>query len=180
MQPAIFLDRDGVIIENRLDYVRTWMDVSIYPQALTALARIQKSPYQIVIVTNQSAIGRGLTSQAEVEIINKRIVREIELVGGRIDGVFMCMHCPEDECACRKPKPGLILQAAETLSLDLQSSLLVGDALSDIRAGKDAGIPLTVLVRTGLGAAQEGLPEAVGLKPFLIYDTLAEALADLV
>lgn len=179
MEPAIFLDRDGVIIENRPTYVRTWSDVSIYPQALQALVRVKTSPYKIVIITNQSAVGRGLMSLEAATLINQRLVTAIEKAGGRIDGVFMCPHAPEDECACRKPKPGLLLQAAQALELDLSHSIMIGDALSDLQAAQAAGVTLTVLVRTGRGREQERLPLPHGLKPFLTYNTLAEALADL-
>ena len=112
MFPAIFLDRDGVIIENVPAYVRSWADVSIFPQAVQALVRLNHSPYKIVIVTNQAGIGKGLFSQAEAESINQRLIGEIERAGGRIDGVFMCPHTPNDGCDCRKPKPGLFMQAA--------------------------------------------------------------------
>ncbi|MEN4098361.1 MAG: HAD-IIIA family hydrolase, partial [Anaerolineaceae bacterium] len=117
--PALFLDRDGVIIENRHDYVRSWADVDIYPQALNALAMIHHIPYKIIIVTNQSAVGRGMVNSAEVNHINNRLVEQITRAGGRIDGVYTCPHLPQDNCTCRKPKPGLIYQAAADLSLDL-------------------------------------------------------------
>lgn len=179
MQPALFLDRDGVIIENRPAYVRSWEDVFIYPQALAALVSARQSPYRIVIVTNQSAVGRGLISLSTARLINQRLVTKIEAAGGRIDGVFMCPHAPEDNCACRKPKPGLLLDAARKLSLNLNRSVLIGDALTDLSAGRAAGVAQTILLRTGRGAIQAALPEANSFKPFPVYDTLSEALANL-
>jgi D-glycero-D-manno-heptose 1,7-bisphosphate phosphatase len=107
MEPAIFLDRDGVIIENRPSYVRSWADVVILPLALEAMARIHASPFKIVIVTNQSAVGRGLLGLEEAWAINHHLQQVIEESGGRVDGLFMCPHSPEDHCNCRKPKPGL-------------------------------------------------------------------------
>ena len=178
--PAIFLDRDGVIIENRPDYVRRWEDVRFYPQALQALAGIRTSPYKIVIVTNQSAVGRGLISLETVLLINQRIIETIEAHGGRIDGSFMCPHVPQDDCDCRKPKPGLFHQAAKALTLDLGQSYLIGDALSDILAGQAAGLRQTALVRTGRGVEQENLARPAELKPFLTFDTLSEALSALI
>lgn len=179
MYPAIFLDRDGVIIENRASYVRGWEDVAIYGQALTALAEINSSPYKIVVVTNQSAVGRGIISLEIVWEINNRLVKIIEQTGGRIDGVYVCPHAPQDGCACRKPEPGLLLQAADELSLDLSRSILIGDALSDILAGQAAGVRQTALVRTGLGAEQAATAKAEPLKALLIYGTLDEALSEL-
>ena len=180
MHPAIFLDRDGVIIENRPDYVRSWPDVFIYPQALSALAQISDSPYIIILVTNQSAIGRGIIPYQTAVEINDRLVREIQASGGRVDGIFMCPHAPEDNCDCRKPRPGLFFQAARALPLDLKNSVMIGDALTDLLAARSAGIERTVLVRTGRGAEQEILEEASQMDPFLVYDTLADALGDLV
>jgi D-glycero-D-manno-heptose 1,7-bisphosphate phosphatase len=180
MKPALFLDRDGVIIDSRPDYVRTWSDVSIFPQALSSLQKIKTSEYKIFIITNQSAVGRGIISQSTAEEINWQLVNEIESAGGRIDGVYMCPHTPEDNCPCRKPHPGMILQAAAENSLDLGLSILIGDAISDIIAGQTARVEKNVLVKTGRGAAQIELPSASQIPPFLVYDSLTEALSDLI
>lgn len=180
MNPALFLDRDGVIIENRPNYVRTWSDVLIYPQAVEALQRVASSKYKIIIITNQSAVGRGIISQETAHEINLRLMKEINNAGGRIDEVFMCPHAPRDNCACRKPQPGLILEAATSLSLDLNHSILVGDALSDIIAGQSAGVGQNVLLCTGRGVAQTALPLANQIPPFLVFDNLADALLELI
>ena len=179
MTPAIFLDRDGVIIKNRPDYVLDWSDVDVYPQAMEILIRISSLPYLIVMVTNQSAVGRGLMTMEKAQEINRRLRSEMQDHGGRIDGVFMCPHSPRENCDCRKPKPGLIFQAAEELSLDLSQSIMVGDALSDIEAAQAAGISLRGLVRTGRGMAQAKLPLAASLQPLTVYDGLASALEDM-
>ena len=180
MNAALFLDRDGVIIENRQNYVRSWNDVFIYSKSIEALRKIKSSNYKIIIITNQSAIGRGLISLQTAEQINSRLIDKIESAGGRIDGVFMCPHSPQDNCLCRKPSPGLIEQAVSKLNLNLENSILVGDALSDILAGQAAGVGKNVLVLTGRGAAQAALPQINQLSPFLIYGDLAEALEKLI
>lgn len=174
--PALFLDRDGVIIENRHDYVRSWADVDIYPQALNALAMIHHIPYKIIIVTNQSAVGRGMVNSAEVNHINNRLVEQITRAGGRIDGLYTCPHLPQDNCACRKPKPGLIYRATEDMSLDLARSILIGDALSDLQAGESAGIPCLALVTTGRGKSQIPLLKYSSLLNYQIFDTLSDAV----
>jgi D-glycero-D-manno-heptose 1,7-bisphosphate phosphatase len=179
MYPALFLDRDGVIIENCPHYVRSWKDVLVYEHSLPALAKISTSPYKIVIVTNQSAVGRGIISFTTAQQINHRLVLLIEETGGRIDGVFMCPHAPEEDCECRKPKPGLLHQAAQALSIDLHSSIMIGDAVSDILAGQAAGVGTRILVKSGRGAAQYRLTDSMELEPFLVYETLADALGDL-
>lgn len=157
MNTAIFLDRDGVIIENRSDYVRSWLDVSIYHQALQALSMLSKLPVKIFVVTNQSAVGRGIIDLETVHQINQRLLEIIIQNNGRVDGFYICPHLPSDQCNCRKPEPGLILQAANQFQIDLANSILIGDALSDIQAAQNAGILNTFLVRTGRGAEQEAM-----------------------
>jgi D-glycero-D-manno-heptose 1,7-bisphosphate phosphatase len=178
MQPALFLDRDGVIIANRQNYVRSWSDVSIYPQAIDGLAKISSSNFKVILITNQSVVGRGFISQGAAVGINERLVLEIQNSGGRIDDVYMCPHAPQDICICRKPEPGLILEAASKHAIELPKSILIGDALSDIIAGQRAGIQENILVRTGRGSLQSSLPLASQIPDFRIFETLYEALED--
>jgi D-glycero-D-manno-heptose 1,7-bisphosphate phosphatase len=179
MHPAIFIDRDGVIIENRTNYVRSWADVKIFPQALLALASVKSSPFKVVLVTNQAAIAKGLISPESASEINGRLLQIIQENGGRIDKIYMCPHQAEDHCLCRKPKPGLLLQARDELGIDLGRSIMIGDALSDIRAGQSAGVQKSILVLTGRGKEQSQLLEVESLQPFLIYTNLQEALTAL-
>lgn len=172
MAPLIFLDRDGVIIENVDRYVRSWDDVVLLPSAISALARLTMAGYNIIVVTNQSAVGRGLLSLHDAQSINQRLAQEIALGGGRIDAFYLCPHAPEDNCECRKPQPGLLLRAAQERMIDLPTAILVGDALTDIQAGQRAGIHCNVLVQTGRGRVQSALPEAQALRPFLEYASL--------
>src|ERR1043165_402141 len=172
MYRAIFLDRDGVLIENRSDYVRDWSHVKIIPEAIHALSVAMPKNYKIVIVTNQSAVGRGLVLQATAEEINQRLVNLIHHHGGRVDAVYMCPHKPDDDCFCRKPKPGLLLQAAQELFLDLGRSWMIGDAWSDLQAGQRAGVQHTILLRTGRGIDQLLQPSPEDLIGHLIFDNL--------
>lgn len=176
MYPAIFLDRDGVLIENKPDHVRDWSEVKIIPEAIEALSLEGLRAYKIVIVTNQSVVSRGLASLETAVAINERLVDLIHAHGGQVDGVYMCPHKPGDGCSCRKPKPGLLLQAAEDLSLDLERSWMIGDAWSDVQAGQTAGVAQTVLLTTGRGKKQllQSPPEKV-IAP-LIHDSLPSAL----
>ena len=128
MKPAIFLDRDGVIIENRSTYVRSWDDVEIFPAAVEILSKMASHPYLFVLVTNQSVVGREIISLKAAQKINQRLITELNDMGCRIDGVFMCPHAPEDRCFCRKPQPGLLYQAAQSLQIDLSRSIMIGDA----------------------------------------------------
>lgn len=173
---AVFMDRDGVIIENRADYVRSWDHVSILPGAVEALARLAATGFAVVLVTNQSSIGRGLMTAAAVEAINRRLQGVIEAGGGRIDAIYTCPHRPDDGCACRKPAPGMLLQAAGDLGLSLPGSYMVGDAISDIQAGQAAGAT-AILVLSGRGRAQLETPRPAGVRPFHIVPDLGEAVA---
>jgi D-glycero-D-manno-heptose 1,7-bisphosphate phosphatase len=166
-RPAIFLDRDGVIIENRDEYVLAWEDVTFIPSALPALAKLAASDYAVVVVTNQAAVGRGLLSRADAHMINNRIQAEVVHSGGRLDRVYMCPHHPDEDCECRKPKPGLLLQAARELNIDLTQSWMIGDALTDLQAGQAAGVSNSLLVLTGRGAAQKAAHQLDGGYPDL-------------
>lgn len=174
LRPAIFLDRDGVIIENRMDYVRSLTEVSFIPGALAALARLAQArpAWPILIATNQSPIGRGLLTRAAVDEINHYIAGQVRAAGGRIDQIYVCPHHPAAGCACRKPAPGLLLQGAADWQVDLAASVFIGDALSDVQAGQAAGVR-TILVRTGLGAAQLTELTRLGLTPSIVPDLAA-------
>lgn len=150
---AIFLDRDGVICENRSDYVKNWNEFKFLADAKNSLAALSRLGLPIIVVTNQSAIGRGIICADVVEDIHHRMVTEVAAHGGRIDRVMYCPHSPDESCECRKPKPGLLLQAAQEMDLDLSQSYLVGDAASDVMAGNGVGCR-TFLVLTGRGIQQ--------------------------
>jgi D-glycero-D-manno-heptose 1,7-bisphosphate phosphatase len=172
MQRAVFLDRDGVLIENRADYVRDWSHVNLLPWTVDALKGFHAKGLKIIVVTNQSAVGRGLISFETARDINDRLTKLMIDNGGWIDAVYMCPHQPQDKCTCRKPQPGLLLQAARELSLDLGSSWMVGDAWSDLLAGQAAGLQGTVMVRTGRGASQLLEAQPVEITSFIVCDNL--------
>lgn len=178
-QPALFLDRDGVFIENCANYVRSWEDVQFFPQALEALARIREIPYKIIVVTNQSAVGRGIISLETAVALNERILEVVRDGNGRIDASYLCPAKPGNNAPCRKPRPGMLLQAAEEHNLDLRQSYMIGDALTDIQAGQAAGVKEAVLLLTGRGTDQAQRPLAKKLPPFSTFQNLAEALRHL-
>lgn len=174
-QPAILLDRDGVINCNRCDHVKTWDEFQFLPGALSALARLARLELPVIVISNQGAIGRGLMTGAAADEINRLMIAEVCLAGGRIDDVLYCPHRPEEGCACRKPRPGLLLQAAERWRLDLAASVLIGDAEADIVAAQSAGCrPLLVL--TGRGTEQLAAMRAAGRDGFAVADNLLAAV----
>ncbi len=159
---AVFLDRDGVINENvDGDYVRSWEAFHFLPGALEAIARLTRAGMPIVVVSNQQGVGKDLMSAAEVEAIHARMVAEIGEAGGEIAAVRYCPHLAADECECRKPKPGLLTNAAGELGLDLARSVFVGDAASDVAAARSAGCR-PMLVLTGHGRAARAALETDG------------------
>jgi D-glycero-D-manno-heptose 1,7-bisphosphate phosphatase len=152
MRAAVFLDRDGVINENRPDHVRAWDQVHFLPGVFNALRLLASREFAVIVVTNQSAVGRGLMTSELLHAINVGIVERIYAEGGRIDAVYTCPHSPEAGCDCRKPKPGMLLAAAHELQLDLASSFFVGDAVTDVEAAIRAGCQ-PIMVCTGRGQA---------------------------
>ncbi|MCP4417774.1 MAG: HAD family hydrolase [Chloroflexi bacterium] len=178
-QPALFLDRDGVFIENCANYVRSWEDVQFFPQALAALARIREIPYKIIVVTNQSAVGRGIIALETAVALNERILDVVRGENGRIDASYLCPAKPGTDDPCRKPRPGMLLQAAKEHGLDLSQSVMIGDALTDIQAGQAAGVKQAILLLTGRGQAQSQLPQAKDLPPFATFTALEDALMHL-
>jgi histidinol-phosphate phosphatase family protein len=150
---AIFLDRDGVICENRSDYVKSWREFKFLPGAKDSVSALSRLGLPIVVVTNQAGINRGLVSAAVVEDIHQRMVAELAAHGGRVDRVICCPHRPEDHCDCRKPEPGMLVRAAKEMGIDLARSYMVGDAATDLMAGQKVGCH-TFLVLSGRGFQQ--------------------------
>ena len=151
---VVFLDRDGVINRMRPDYVRRWEDIEIIPGALEALARLASGGCELIVLTNQSAIGRGLVSRESVDAIHRRLAEVIEAGGGRVRHFLVCPHTPTDACDCRKPAPGLLLRARDELGVDLSSAVMIGDQLSDIDAARAAGCRAILIDAGGERAAE--------------------------
>lgn len=145
---GILLDRDGVINAERADYVKSWDEFVFLPGALDALQRLAMLPYPIVVVTNQSVIGRGIVARSVIDEIHQRAQQTIHAAGGRIDGFFLCPHHPDEGCRCRKPQPGLLLQAAEVFGFSLDEAIFIGDAITDYLAAVAAGAH-SILVQSG-------------------------------
>jgi len=148
--PVVFLDRDGVINEDRPDYVKDWTEFCFQKGVFQFLKELQQAGIKVVIISNQSAVGRRLITQEKLEALHERMVRAIQRNGGFITGIYYCPHHPDDRCTCRKPRTGLLKKAAREMNLDLKKGIFIGDSLKDIQAGKSAGCR-TILVLTGQG-----------------------------
>jgi histidinol-phosphate phosphatase family protein len=173
---AIFLDRDGVINEDRKDYVKSWEEFRFINGVRSALRKIRQAGIPTAIITNQSVVGRGIIPEAELFDLNNRLLKEVQKSGGRITKIYYCPHHPDDHCRCRKPRIGLLKKAARELNLDLKKCVFVGDSLKDLQAGNRAGCR-TVLVQTGQG--RESLIKILSgktrIKPDWVCDDLASA-----
>ena len=171
---AVFVDRDGVICENRSDYVRSWSEFVFLPGAIEALASLRRAGHRLIVVTNQSVVGRGLLSRRDLDLIHERMLDSLGGSGAKVDAIMVCPHHPDDACTCRKPQPGLLRDASDRLKLDLTSAFLIGDHATDIEAGARAGTT-TILVRTGRGVDIADDAHSWEYRPDFIADDLIDA-----
>lgn len=145
---AVFVDRDGVIVRNRPDYVKSWGEVEFIPGALNGLRLLAAAGQRVFVITNQSAVGRGLVSRRQVDQIHGQLSAMVRDAGGLIEAFLVCPHRPQDACGCRKPSPGLLLWARDRFGVDLTASCVIGDCETDIAAAAAAGCR-SILVFSG-------------------------------
>lgn len=137
--PFLFLDRDGVINQDRDDYVKHRSEYVFYPDALDALAWLRARSVQVILVSNQSGLARGLIARDDFMDLRVHMLDEIRRHGGDLLAEFYCPHQPDDHCRCRKPEPGLVLAAARIFDIPLARTTLIGDKMSDVKAAQNAG-----------------------------------------
>lgn len=175
LQNVIFLDRDGVINHDSPDYIKSWEEFDFLPGSLEALAALTRAGYHLIVITNQSIIGRGMVPQAVLEDMLSRMHRAVEEAGGKIFDIFYCPHHPDEGCDCRKPEPGLIFQAKARHGIVLPDTVMIGDNIKDVVCGQNAGCGATMLVRTGSGQQAEKELADQNVSPTLVVDDLAAA-----
>ena len=147
-KPIVILDRDGVVNQDSVDYIKSPEEWVAIPGSLEAIARLHQNQFRVFIATNQSGIGRGIYSEESLKQIHQKMLQQVIVAGGNIEGVMYCPHHPDDNCPCRKPKPGLLEQIS--IYGDIRHRPFVGDSLTDIEAALAAGCE-PVLVLTGSG-----------------------------
>ncbi len=145
MEKVVFLDRDGVINKDRDDYVKSWDEFEFLPGVVEAIKYLNEKGIKIIIISNQSAIGRGLITEDTLCKIHANMIATLKSKGAYIDAIYYCPHHPDDNCNCRKPKPGLLYLAHKDFNIDFVNSWMIGDTLRDIEAGRSVGC-LTRLV----------------------------------
>lgn len=171
MKKIIILDRDGVINADSKEYIKSPLEWIPLAGSLEAIACLNTAGYTVLVATNQSGIARGFYDIAMLDKIHEKMHASLAAVGGKIEHIFYCPHGPQDECICRKPKPGLLQQIAATYGVSLSTIYYVGDSLRDIEAAQNAGaIPILVLTGNGQQTLQK---HAAKLKTIAHYDSLA-------
>ena len=180
LRPAVFLDRDGTLNIDA-GYLDRKERLVLFPWSLDSVRLLRRAGYAVVVVTNQSGVGRGMIEESFVEEVHQIIQSRLVDIGEKLDGHYYCPHEPSAsveafrvDCDCRKPKPGLVTRAARDLGLDVERSIVVGDKWSDIGLAKQTGAR-GVLVRTGYGRSQEKNRQE-GLSADAVVDTLMDAV----
>ena len=183
LNKACFLDRDGVIIEEE-NYLSDPGKARLCQGVIPALKELRKAGYLLVVVSNQSGVARGLFTMKAMEAVQFRVDKLLKAEGVIVDGWYNCPHHPKGaipelsiDCDCRKPRPGMLFKAAKDLYISLEKSMLIGDKISDIEAGFNAGCRLAALVKTGHGAEQN--LSATILKRAIVVDDIASAVKEL-
>ena len=174
MNRAVFLDRDGTLIEDK-DYLRHPDEVVILPGAGPALTRLQAAGFRLFIVSNQSGVGRGYFTLADVEAVNQHLAQQFARRGVRFEKIYIAPEAPDEPSRGRKPSPQFLFDARDEFGISLADSYVIGDKLIDLECGWNAGVKKCLLVRTGYGAKVER-EHAGGLKRAIIVDTLAAAV----
>jgi D-glycero-D-manno-heptose 1,7-bisphosphate phosphatase len=171
-RPAVFIDRDGTLIEE-VNFLSSVDDLQVFPYTADALRMLKEKGYWIVVVTNQSGIGRGIYSEADMHAIHEAMQAEL---GGAIDAFYFCPHLPDEGCECRKPGLGMINFAQRDMAIDLERSWMIGDKRIDVETGQAAGIG-AALVLTGYGLKHK---DELIRAPDVISENLLQAVERIV
>ena len=172
----IILDRDGVINDDSPNYIKSPNEWHAIPGSLEAIAKLNRAHKKVAIATNQSGIARGFYDENMLEQIHQKMHDQLAIVNGHIDMIAYCPHHPNDNCLCRKPKPGLLLQISKAFNIPLTQAIMIGDSLKDCQAAQQAGCDFA-LVKTSNG--QETL-KSIQKDTISIYMDLAEVVASLI
>lgn len=171
--PAVFLDRDGTLIYDK-NYLSSPDQVKLYSFSSDSIKKLRKAGFKIIVVTNQSGIARKMFTEKDLKKVNKRFTDMLKEQGVKIDALYYCPHNDKDKCKCRKPKTGMVMQAAKEHNIDLKKSYTVGDSVRDYLLGNNSG-GKGVLVLTGHGKKQQKKVKSEKSKPLGIVKTLKQA-----
>lgn len=175
MIKLIALDRDGIINEDSPSYIKSPEEWHTVPGSMEAIAKLNRHGYKVVVATNQSGIARGYFTWETLNGLHQKMLAEVKAAGGQIDEIFICPHAPSDNCECRKPKSGLLLQAAKKFKITPQEILMIGDAMRDILAAINCGAK-AIFIKTKNKENDLLLAKKAKIP---IYENLAEAVDDI-
>ena len=176
LENVVFLDRDGVVNEDSPDYIKKWKEFHFLPGSLEALKKLHTNDFTAIVITNQSMIGRKISGPENLKEIHRNMSDAVKRHGGIIRDIFFCPHRPDENCDCRKPKPGLILQAQKKYDIDLSTACMVGDSAKDIECALSAGLRHAILVRTGNGKRAEFTLKERNIIPDYVAEDLMDAV----
>jgi len=169
----VILDRDGVINYDSDDFIKSVDEFVPLPGSLEAIARLNQAGCRVAVATNQSGIGRGYFDLDTLHQMHNKLTRALAAIGGQIELIAYCPHLPTDECDCRKPKPGMLLDISTRMNISLDEVPVIGDSLRDLESARAAGAS-PILVKTGKG--ERTLEKGAGLEDIPVYDDLASAV----
>lgn len=174
LDKVVFLDRDGTVIEEK-DFIKSPEEIEFIPGSIEGIRTLRKLGYKIIVISNQSGIGRGILTENMVKEVNDSFIQQLRERGAPIVALYFCPHHPDDDCDCRKPNTGMIHRAVVEHKLDLEKAVIIGDKLSDIELGKRVGAK-SILVLTGYGRKEREKLEDATVKPDFIADDLLGAV----
>ncbi|MCH9643945.1 MAG: D-glycero-beta-D-manno-heptose 1,7-bisphosphate 7-phosphatase [Gammaproteobacteria bacterium] len=169
----IILDRDGVINQESIEYIKSPQEWIPIEGSLEAIAKLNRAGYKVVIATNQSGVGRGYYSEDTLNQIHQKLRDELKVFGGHVEAIYFCPHTPDEKCGCRKPEPGMLLQIQKDFNCDLSQTTFIGDSWRDVGAARAAGCK-PILVKTGHG--EESVQNIEEIESVSVYDNLAAAV----
>lgn len=173
----VILDRDGVINYDSDEYIKSVDEFVFIPGSVEAIARLNQAGYRVAVATNQSGIGRGYFDLDTLNQMHAKLTRALAAIGGQIEMIAYCPHAPDDECECRKPKTGMLLDIARRLSVSLHNIPVIGDSLRDLESARSVGAQ-PILVKTGKG--ERTLAKGKGLENIPVYENLSAAVDALI
>jgi D-glycero-D-manno-heptose 1,7-bisphosphate phosphatase len=178
---AVFLDRDGVINRKPLEgeYVTCWEDFHILPGVVEGIALLKQAGFCVLVVTNQRCIAKGLMSVADLENIHQRMSDLLKRAGAAVDGVYYCPHEQEPPCNCRKPAPGMLLEAASSRGIDLSASWMIGDSDIDVEAGINAGCKTARLLTSSQAVDEPGRSRGAAPRADIVAASLLDVIGEI-
>ena len=172
--PAVFLDRDGTLIYDK-NYLSYPSQIKLYSYAAESINKLKEAGFKVIVVTNQSGIARGMFTLKDLDKIHKKFISLLKKQGAAVDGVYFCPHIDKDNCKCRKPKTGMVVQGAKDFNIDLKKSYVVGDSIRDYLLGFNMG-GKGILLLTGHGKKQQKKISQEKIKPLAICRSLKQAV----